>query len=382
MENMKELDTEQFWKDDETAHLNNCFSKDAAQVALGIRMSDECLRDELGVDLDPWQPNPPELMRESAKRYNDKAEKIVGKRLLNEEYPSKYSVFPQLKRIGEIFGGRYFYRGGSEYLEGYVQTASDLEKLLDKVEKTDIADFVFPNDWEKQVKQIFEKTGLKPEPRFFGRHIRGPCTLAASIMGTENFIYFQYDEPELMRRFSGDIADAIMNINTAIDKACGYNEQNKPRGFSFADDNCCLTTAEFYEAFGYPVLKKVFDYYSPDQDDARYQHSDSDMAHLLPVLGRLNFNGVNFGPNVLVDEIRKYMPNTRIDGCLAPYAFMRNESEEIVKQVKRDCKMAVESGIKGLNLATAGSVNPGSSLASLRLVMQTIQNYGRYPQTR
>jgi len=375
---MKELDIEQFWKDDEIAHNYNCFSKEAAQVALGIRMSDECLKDELEVDLDPWAPNPPEMMRKYSKLYNDKAEKFIGKRLLREEYPPRHAVFPHIKRIGEIFGGRYFYQNGSEYLEGSVQTPADLEKLLDKVEKMDIADFVFPSGIEKQIKDIHEKTGIKPEPWNFGRHIRGPCTLAASIMGTSNFIYFQYDEPELMRRFSRNIADAIIKLNKAIDRACGYDEKNKPHGFSFADDNCCLTTAEFYEDFGYPVLKEVFGYYSPDKDDNRYQHSDSDMGHLLPVLGRLNFTGVNFGPNVYVDAIRKYMPHTRIDGCLAPYAFMRNESEEIVKQVKRDCQMAVESGTKGLNLSTAGSINPGSSLASMKLVMQVIQNYGRY----
>jgi uroporphyrinogen decarboxylase len=39
----------------------------------------------------------------------------------------------------------------------------------------------------------------------------------------------------------------------------------------------------------------------------------SDMEHLFPVLSKLNQTGCNFGPTVLVDEIRKYMPKTRID---------------------------------------------------------------------
>ena len=381
MEQMRELralDIEQFWKDDEISHRDNCFAKEAPQVALGIVMTHECFIDELGVKLNPWAPNPPELMREYAKLYNDKAEKIIGRRLVTEVYPATNEIFPQIKRIGEIFGGQYFYKEGSEYLEGSVETLKDLEKLLDDVEKMDIWNFAFPVQFDKKIKEIYEKTGLKPEPRIFGRHIRGPCTLAASIIGVNNFMFFWYDEPDLMLRFSQTIGDVIMKLNKAIDKACGYNEQNKPHGFSFADDNCCLTTPEFYEAFGYPVLKQVFDYWSPDEGDARYQHSDSDMAHLLPILGRLNFTGVNFGPNVLLDEIRKYMPRTRIDGCLAPYAFMRNQTEEIVSQVKRDCHMAISSGTKGLNLATAGSVNPGSLLSSLALVMQTIQNFGRY----
>ena len=378
MEKMQELDIEQFWKDDEISRRDNCFANEAPQVALGITMTHECFMDELGVELNPWAPNPPELLRKYAKLYNDKAEKIVGKRLVSEEYPSRGEIFPPLRRIGEVFGGRYFFKDGAEYLEGSVETPKDLEALLDNAEKLDIQDFVFPADWDKKIKQIHEKTGLKPEPKDLGRHIRGPCTLAASIMGVNNFIYFWYDEPELMLRFSKIMGDAIMKLNKTIDKACGYDEFNKPAGFSFADDNCCLTTLEFYEAFAYPVLKQAFEYWSPNEGDARFQHSDSDMGHLLPVLSRLNFTGVNFGPNILVDEIRKYMPRSRIDGCLAPFTFMRNQTDDIISQVKRDCQMAINSGIKGLNLATAGSVNPGSSLASFRLVMQTIQNFGRY----
>ena len=34
------VDLNQFWKDDALAHRENCFSPEAPQVALGIRMSD------------------------------------------------------------------------------------------------------------------------------------------------------------------------------------------------------------------------------------------------------------------------------------------------------------------------------------------------------
>ena len=152
----------------------------------------------------------------------------------------------------------------------------------------------------------------------------------------------------------------------------------KEKGFEFNDDNCALLTPQMYEEFGYPILKKVFDYVDPDYSGYRYQHSDSAMGHLLPVLARLNLTGCNFGPTVTVDQIRKYMPNTRIDGCLAPFTFMRNNPEEIIAEVKRDCQMIKASKTKGLNLTTAGSINDGSSLESMRLVMQVIQNEGRY----
>jgi uroporphyrinogen decarboxylase len=99
------------------------------------------------------------------------------------------------------------------------------------------------------------------------------------------------------------------------------------------------------------------------------------MGHLLPLLGSLQLNGVNFGPTVLIPEIRKHLPRARIDGCLSPMTFMRNDREGILREVQRDLKDALVHN--GVNISTAGSINNGSSLESMRLVMQIIQNYGR-----
>ena len=343
------------------------------QVALGIRMSEECVFAELGEEGNPWGHTPRERRLELNKRNNDKAERIVGRRLLPETLPEPDAEFPYVKRIGEVFEGKYIHNGISEWLEGTVNTPSELEKLLDRVEKLDLREFILPPDWESEKKRIYETYGIKPP---LMRHVRGPVTLATSIYGAENLIFLIIDEPDLAKRFSDVILKVITEMAAIMDEEAGYDETNRPGGFSFADDNCCLLTPEMYELFGYPILKAVFDRWCPDPDDYRYQHSDSDMAHLLPILGRLNLTGCNFGPNVLVDEIRKYMPRTRIDGCLAPFTFMNNDIEAIIKEVRRDCEMARET--RGLNLSTAGSINNGSLLTSMRAVMYAIQNYGRY----
>ena len=367
-----ELDIDQFWIDDEKAHQDNCFSKDAPQVALGIRMSSECVFEELGVQGDPWAPINPVKQNEWNKRYNDKAEKIVGKRLLPEDYPPEIHRFPYVKRIGEVFGGSYkLLEDSSEWLTESVSNEKELESLLDRVDKLDLRDFMLPPNWEKEKKRLFEMYGLKPEPQ---RHVRGPITLACSIMGSENFLFLCMDEPDLAKRFSDTIARVIIDMTKISDQEANVDEKTL-RGFSFADDNCCLLTPEIYEWFGYPILKNVFDHFSPDSSDWRFQHSDSGMEHLLPVLGRLHFSAVNFGPTVLVPAIRKYMPDTCIQGCLAPFAFMRNDEKEITMQVLRDCEDAKDQ--KGLLLTTAGSINNGSSLESMRLVMALIQNYGK-----
>ena len=194
----------------------------------------------------------------------------------------------------------------------------------------------------------------------------------------ENLIFLYYDAEDLFRRFSNSILKVTLELNQILDREAGFTPENKPSGFAFWDDDCNLLTPPMYELFGSPVLKGVFDYYSPDSGDKRYQHSDSSMAHLLPLLGTMNLTGCNFGPTVLVDEIRKHMPNTRIDGCMAPFTFMNNDAAKIRAEVQRDCEMIKATGTKGLNEYTAGSINNGSSLESLKMVMETILEYGRY----
>lgn len=370
---MLEVDIERFWADDELAHEDNCFSKRAPQVALGIRMSEECVYAELGEEGNPWGYTPRERRMELNKRYNDKAEKIVGKRLLPEKLPEEDSIFPPIKGIGEVFEGRYVHNEISEWLEGSCSTPQELEALLDRVEKMDLREYILPQNWESEKKRIFEKYGKKPGP---WRHVRGPVTLATSIYGVENLIFLILDEPDLAKRFSSVISDVIFGMGAIMDEEAGYSHDNAPGGFSFADDNCYLLTEEMYEFFGFPILKRIFERWSPKPEDMRYQHSDSDMGHLLPVLSRLNLTGCNFGPNILVNDIRKHMPKTRIDGCLAPFTFMSNDEEAIIAEVKRDCEMA--KGSRGLNLSTAGSINNGSLLTSMRAVMHAIQKYGRY----
>lgn len=373
---MYSLDIEQFWQDDLIAHEDNCFSKEAKQVALGIKMSNECVFFELKEEGQPWGYTPPEKRVELNKRYNDKALKIVGKRLLSEEMPlSPEQSFPQFRQIGEVFGGEYIFDGETTWLKDNLHNEKELEAALDHIDKLDLKEFILPANWESEKKRLYESYGFKP--RLF-QGVRGPVTLATSVYGSENLIYLIYDNPDLAKRFSDTIGKVILEYFKIFYEEAGYTEENFPHGFSFADDNCCLLTPDMYELFGYPILKNVFSYAAPNKQDKRYQHSDSAMGHLLPILSRLDLTGCNFGPTVMISEIRKYMKSTRIDGQLSPLTFMRNNQEDIINEVKRDCEMAKENDIRGVNLSTAGSINNGSSLESMRTVMATIQNYGRY----
>lgn len=372
---MLNLDIAQFWKDDALSHAENCFSKAAPQVALGIRMSDECVFAELGEEGNPWGETPRARRIELNKRYNEKALKTVGIQLLQEEFEPEDAAFPPLRQIGEVFAGKYISDGNTTWLQKTMQTTQDLEKQLEKIDKMDLREFILPPNWESEKKRIFETYGKRPKVFDW---VRGPVTLATSVFGVENFIFLLYDAPELAMRFRDTILRTILGYIDITRAESGRGEENWPHAFGFADDDCNLLTPELYEMFGYPILEQVFAYTSPNPEDWRYQHSDSAMGHLLPQLARLHLSGCNFGPTVTIREIRKYMPHTRIDGQLAPFTFMSNDEAAIIAEVKRDCAMAKENDIRGVNLNTAGSINNGSLLTSMRTVMAAIQTYGRY----
>ena len=63
-------------------------------------------------------------------------------------------------------------------------------------------------------------------------------------------------------------------------------------------------------------------------------------------------------------------------GELAPFTFSRNDEEGIVSEFLRDYDLIGDT--RGLLFTTAGSINNGSRLTGMRLIMSAIQHFGRY----
>ncbi len=371
------VDLDRFWEDQEIAGADP-FGDDIPQCPMGIWMNGRCVFDELGVEVDHWKyENDPEWRLELNKRYNDKAEKIVGKRLLNEDPPepeAEEKKYPPVKRLGHIFDGEWEWQGESWWLKQVASTPDELRALLDRVEERleNLREFLLPDNWDEKRDRLMD---MGIEPNLY-RGQRGPVTFAMSIYGTENLIFLIQDHEDLACRFRDLILEAMLERARILDEEAGYTIEAAPKGFGFCDDNCALLTPDMYELFGYPILRRIFERYAPDPEDERFQHSDSDMGHIVPILGRLDLTGTNFGPKVMVDHIREHLPRAVINGELAPFTFSRNEEEDIVAEFLRDFEMAQPE--RGLNFATAGSINNGSRLTGMRLIMAAIQRYGRY----
>jgi len=366
------VDLERFWAEQDSA-CKEPFGLHIPQTPLGVLMCDECLFAELGSTEDFWR-----LLYDPAwslplkKAYNDKAEKIVGRRLLDEKPDAPALRYPPIKALHDVFEARNEWHAESWWLRQCVHNEDELKALLDRVEARDIRKFILPENWDEEKARLLQ-LGVAP-PLYRGQ--RGPVTFATSIFGIENLIFLIQDHPALAERFRDAILKTMLALARVRDEEAGYTPQTAPRGFSFCDDNCCMLNPEMYELFGYPILKGVFERYAPDPGDLRYQHSDSEMSHLLPFFGKLGMTGVNFGPTVRVDQIRAHCPKAVIYGQLAPFTLSRNEEENIVLEFLRDFERAREQ--RGLVFATAGSINNGSRLTGMRLIMAAIQRHGRY----
>lgn len=372
------LDVERFWADQEKA-CKNPFGADIPQVPFGAICTWECIFDELGEQQDWWrfQYVDDGWAVDLSRRYNDVAEKIVGRRLLNEKRGDKSWQWPERKTLGDIFEARNVWEGGASgswWLHQSANTPEELSALLDRVERRleNLHDFIHPANWEDEKKRLVARGAKVPLYRWQ----RGPCTFACSVFGAENLLLLHYDDPALFRRFSSVVGRAILELAGVIDADAGYTAETAPRYWGWADDNCCLFNAEMYEVFAMPIHRAVFARYAPDPKNSRYQHSDSAMGHLLPLIAELNLTGTNFGPTLTVKEIREHCPNAVIDGQMAPFTYSRNEEANMVAEFLRDFEQAREK--RGLKFMTAGSINNGSRLKGMRLLMAAIQRFGRY----
>jgi len=372
------VDLEQFWADQEAAGADP-FGADIPQVAFGACCTWECLFDELGLEQDWWRflYEDRDWAMDVSRRYNDLSEKIVGRRILPETLPDPALKWPEIEGLHDIFEAKNEWEGGksgSWWLKQAAGTPDELAALLDRVEARleNLREFVLPENWDDEKARLTALGG--DVPRYRGQ--RGPCTFACSVYGPENLLLLFYDDPALFARYSDVLGRAILARARVLDEEAGLTPETACRGWSWADDNCCLFSPEMYAAFAMPIHRAVFETYAPEPEHRRYQHSDSDMAHLLPLLREVDLTGTNFGPTLTVSEIRAHCPHAVIHGQLAPFTYSRNEEANMIAELLRDFEQAREK--RGLDFTAAGSINNGSRLRGMRLLMAAIQRHGRY----
>jgi uroporphyrinogen decarboxylase len=372
------VDIEQFWMDNDLAGANP-FGKDIPQVAFGALCNWECVFEEMGIAQDWWKwYHEPAWRHALGEAFDDKAERLVGRRLLHIPPPgepgSDYQAFMPIKKLNDVFEmeERWDKVSQSYWLMESATNEAELTALLDRVDALDMREFILPSNWDK-IKHLLKSGGVHI-PAY--RAQRGPVTFATSMVGVEFLLFLILDNPTLAARLRDTILRAMREIAIVLDEEAGYTPEDAPRGWYWLDDNCYLLNPAMYEQFALPIVQGMFDTYAPDPADSRGQHSDSSMGHLLPLLATCNLHNCNFGPTLTVEEIRRHMPTTVIQGQLAPFTYSRNEHTNMVAELIRDIEQSRDA--RGLVFTTAGSINNGSRLEGMRLFMAAIQQLGRF----
>ncbi|MCW5942591.1 MAG: hypothetical protein KIS66_10190 [Fimbriimonadaceae bacterium] len=336
------------------------FRTDKPRAGLTLGFDEHWLFEELALESTVRYYRDPGYRVAANVEANNRIDGAIGLRPFDERPPR----IPPL-RIEEVFGCRQeLLEGGTPWLEPTLGTAEELAAKLDEVEALS----------DDALLALVLSTGaiLESSPGSRVAWSRGPTTVGTSALGTTEFLMLLLDEPDLMGRFYDVLATTLIRYHRVLAAAQGADV----RGFAWLDDNCALLSPDLYERYAYPAMRRVFEAFCPRADDYRFQHSDSAMEHLLPVLARYGLHGCNFGPTVGVVAIRAAMPRTVIHGQLAPFTLRNGTRETVRAEVLRDFRAVGSDG--GLVVTTAGSIAAGTRLESLRWLIEIVDADCRY----
>jgi len=356
-----ELDLPHFWKENSLSS-SKPFSVNKPRAPIGLPVDDHWLIEEMNLSSTVRYYEDKAYQVQVNTECNNRFEEAVGLRPFSESIGGK-----PLLRIEEVMGSRYeTVEGGTPWLEPGPSSIEEMHSKLDEIEALSDEDFLA---------LVCSKGGLftrSPELRQGGAGSRGPATMATSILGSMNTMYWIVDYPEDMDRFYHVLGDTIIRYHRMVERETNI----KYVGYYWLDDNCCLYSPGLYERFCYPVMKRVMAEFAPLPEHYRFQHSDSEMRHLLPFLADYGLHAVNLGPTMPVQVIREALPKAVIQGQIAPMTLRNKGFDAIVAEVKRDFEAVGADG--GLLVTTAGSIAAGTSLQSIREFMWAVQEYCRY----
>jgi hypothetical protein len=273
------------------------------------------------------------------------------------------------KRIENLFGCEFeYHEGGTPWFVPVTDDPKAFSRVLDEAENIDLKTWAFPEaflaEWES-------RQAAGKEMPLLGTGSRGPATIMTSVLGVETVFYWFYDHPGLMRRFRDLLTEKMVVLNALLRAFSG----NTQPGWWITDDNCALFNRKLYREYCLPVLEKVLEAMAPG-DAPRYQHSDSNMGHLLEDQYALGIRQVNYGPEIPAALIRGKMPQALIYGHIAPFLLRNGTPEEIKRRIIADFQDAGQTG--GLEVTTAGSLAAGTGIGRMRWLMQVVQEHCRY----
>lgn len=355
------LDVEAFWQEDE---LCKDFTTRKPRCALSFSPDDHWLFEFLEVPSTVRYYHETEYRDALHREANAITRTHVGRAFFDED---TWEHAP--KRIENLFGSEFRYEEhGTPWLQPATNDPEEFGRILDRAEATDLREWALPGPYLEE----WEKRRLEGKPLSrLGTGSRGPATIMTSVLTAEDVFFWMEDHPALMKRFSEVLTVKMIELNRVLRQFSG----NDQTGWWITDDNCALFNRELYREYCYPVLHDVLEAFAPGSA-ARYQHSDSNMEHLLDYQYALGIRSVNYGPEIDVRNIRLKMPGAMINGHTPPFLLRNASPGQIEQRVISDFEKAGEGG--GLTVTTAGSLAAGTGVGRMRWMMQCVHKHCRY----
>lgn len=357
----RKLDAPAFWEENARCHLHTT-AKPRCPAALGP--DDHWLFEFMGV--------PSTLRYYRDKPYRDRLHRETNelcRRHLGVAFFGEDTWEHSPRRIENLFGCEFEYTEGSTpWLRHVTDNPKEFARILDEAEGMEMERWALPEpylaEWERR------RDAGETMPRMGGGS-RGPATIMTSVIKPEILFGWMADHPDLVARFAVILAGKMVELNRVLRRFSGNTEA----GWWITDDNCCLFSPRLYETYCYPVLEKVLDELAPGSA-MRYQHSDSAMAHIIPLQRRLGIKRVNYGPEVDAGLIREQMPDAWIDGHMPPFLLRNGSPDAIRKRVREDFLKAGQTGMQ--TVTTAGSLAAGTGLGRARWFLLCVEECCRY----
>lgn len=175
-----------------------------------------------------------------------------------------------------------------------------------------------------------EHEGGLPEPhrvRFVAA--RGPCTLAAYLVGLPNFLNAANDPAQQSH------VQTLLHITASTVTRFLQAQMSclrDPAGILLIDDTIGRFTPRLFHLLALPALNRVFDAFD---GMIRAYRSAGPHAHLLGFMSELHFELWHLNPKMDIAEVRAALPDMALMGNLPPTPLMTQGSPEEVDYATR-----------------------------------------------
>jgi len=200
--------------------------------------------------------------------------------------------------------------------------------------------------------------------------IRGPLDLATEIRGAAQVLSDMYRHPEYVHKLVTIAAQTQIDFLKALDEVSGGTK------LSFiCDDIPGLISPKFFEEFGFPYMKKIFQSFN---GKLRIYHNCKRSMHILERLVDTGFQVFNFSfENNLKETKARLGKKVCLWGNVEPIGVFLKDPKEIECVCKEQIKLAGPGGGYVLSVG-GGCYGPDGSIDSM---IEAANKYGRYPIT-